>query len=122
MPAIRWDIHVQAGSYDPEYILISDPDTRTPVDLTAPGWEVTCVVASRSDGAGAELLRLPDGPGSVWQRSPDGRLIFAPSSQVSAGWPATARRAHHQVELAHPSGQTVRVAQGRFRVDPELVT
>lgn len=122
MTAIDWPLAVAAGSYEPQFITITDPDDGTPVDLTAPGWTVTGVVATRADGTGTVLLTLPDGDGSVWRRTSTGRIYFEPPATVSAGW--TFRRGFHQVELEPPAGPefTVRVAAGTFHVSPELVT
>lgn len=116
MPALRVPLRVQAGSYEPEYYLISDGDTGLPVDLTQPGYEVTGLVATRPSG-GQTLLELPDD--SVWRRTTEGRIYFEPSSMDSSTW--TFRSGYHQVELSHPSGETVRILEGRFTVSAELV-
>lgn len=116
MAALQWDITVEQGSYEPQYITITAPGTGTPIDLTATGYTVAGAVATRRDGTGTVLLNLPD---SSWRRTATGRIYFEPSSAVSAGW--TFRSGWLQVELSHPSGQTVRVAQGLFSVAPEIV-
>ncbi|GEL20845.1 hypothetical protein [Pseudonocardia asaccharolytica] len=117
MPAVRADLIVEAGSYEPQYWVITDPDSGQPLDLTAPGYLVHAVVSSREDGTGDVLLDLPDT--SVWRRTADGRIYFEPPSALSAGWGAV--RGFYQAELSHPAGETVRFSQGRFIVDPELV-
>lgn len=127
--AIDWPLLVPAGSYEPQYIVIrlpappgSPPGTvGDPIDLTAPGWTVTGTVATKPDGRGTALLTLPDGEGSVWRRTAEGRIYFEPLATVTAAW--TFRRAFHQVELEPPTGAeyTVRVAAGSFQVSPELV-
>lgn len=118
MPAITWDITVEAGSYEPSYITITNPDTGAPIDLTQAGYNVSGVVATRDQGDGAVLLTLPSSS-PAWRRTATGRIYFEPASAISAAW--TFRQGWHHIELTHPSGQTVRVAQGRFVVDPELV-
>lgn len=118
MPAVTWDLTVEAGSYEPSYLVLRDPETQEPLDLTTPGYTVHGVVATRSDGLGRVLADLPDG--SVWRRTADGRIYFEPASAESSVW--NFRRGYHQVELTHPSGETVRIASGAFRVSPELVT
>lgn len=117
-PAIKWDLYVQAGSWDPQYITLTDPDTREPLDLTAPGFSVHGVVATRTDGQGDILADLPDN--SVWRRTTTGRLYFEPDPDLTSTW--TFRRGFHQVEITHPVGQPVRIAAGLVLVSPELVT
>lgn len=117
MPAVRSDLRVQAGSYEPIYWDITDPDTGVPVDLTQAGYSVAAVVASRPDGTGQVLAELDDA--TVWRRTDTGRIYFEPSSALSSMW--TFERGYYQAELSHPSGETVRFSEGRFTVDPELV-
>lgn len=117
MPAITWDITVEQGSWEPSYIALTDPTTGAPLDLTAPGYSVRGVVATRRDGLGTLLATFPDG--EVLRRTATGRLYFEPPTALTAGW--SWRRGYHQVELTHPTGQTVRVAQGQILVNPELV-
>jgi hypothetical protein len=117
VPALRGTLRVEAGSYEPRYWEFTAPDTGLPVDLTQPGYLVHGVVADRPDGAGAVLLDLPDA--SVWRRTADGRVYFEPHSVTSSTW--AFRSGHYQIELSHPSGETVRFSEGRFSVDPELV-
>lgn len=117
MPALRGTLRVEAGSFEPRFWVFTDPDTGDPLDLTQPGYEVTAAVASRPDGSGDILLDLPDN--SVWRRTSTGRVYFEPPSVTSAAW--TFRSGYCQIELAHPSGETVRFFEGRFVVDPELV-
>lgn len=118
MPALRGPIRVEAGSYEPLFWTISDPDTGTPLDLTQSGYEVHGVIADRSDGTGTVLLDLPDSS-DAWLRTSTGRVYFQPHSVDSAAW--TFRRGYWQVELSHPSGETVRIHDSAFGVDPELV-
>lgn len=119
MPAIKWDLSVEAGSWEPEYIVVTDPDSGELLDLTAPGWAVHGVVATRANGSGTVLADLPDG--SVWRRTATGRIYFEPTPAQSALW--TFRGGYHQVELTPPAGadRTVRIAAGKFVVNPELV-
>lgn len=119
MPAHTWHLRVEAGSYEPQYIVITHPVSGAPVDLTETGFLVHGVVATRPDGQGAVLLDLPETSG-VWRRTNTGRIYFEPAAAVSSLW--TFRRGFHHVELRHPIGQPVRVAAGRFTVSPELVT
>ncbi len=118
MPAIAWNLHVEAGSWEPQYITLTDPETGQPLDLTAPGYVVRGVVASRPDGSGTVLADLDDG--TVWRRTTDGRIYFEPPNAVTSAWGW--RHGYHQTELAHPSGKTVRIAAGRVTVSPELVS
>ncbi len=117
MPAVRADILVQGGSYEPLYWTITDPVTAVPIDLTAPGFLVTGAVATRLDGTGVKLLDLVDG--EVWHRTANGRVYFQPSSAASKGWGIV--HGYYQADLTHPSGQTVRIAEGRFAVDFSLI-
>lgn len=114
MPAVRKDIVIQAGSFDPLYWIITDPATSDPIDLTA-GFTVTGTVSTREDGLGHDLLVLTD---ADFHRTDDGRIYYRPSSTASAGWGF--RYGHYQFELEHPVGEVVRFAEGRFVVDPEI--
>lgn len=118
MPALKWDLLVQQGSYEPQYIVLRDPDTNAALDLTAVGFAVHGVIATRPDGRGQVLADLPDA--SVWRRTADGRLYFQPLPAVTSAW--TWRLGWHQIELTHPAtGYPVRVAEGLVRVSPEIV-
>lgn len=117
MAAVVWDLTIDAGSWEPQYIELRDPTSNTLLDLTAPGYTARMVVATRSDGTGTVLADLADS--AVFRRTSTGRLYFEPPTAVTSGW--AWRRGHHQIELTHPSGRTVRVAQGQVRVTPELV-
>lgn len=117
MPAVRGPILVEAGSFEPQYWTVTDPVTGTPIDLTASGFVVTGRVATKPDGTGVALLLLPD---SLWRRTTSGRVYFQPGSAVTAAW-TPAMSGFYQAELTHPSGQTVRFAEGRFIVDTRLV-
>ena len=110
------DLYIQAGSYEPVVWTITDPDTGLPLDLTASGYSVAGVVATRSDGTGTVLLELVDA--EVWDRTSVGQIFFQPPSDVSTLWPSVS--AYYQAELSHPSGQKVRFAQGRFVIDSDL--
>lgn len=114
---VTWDICVAAGSWRPEYIVLLDPDTRLPLDVTA-GFSARMVIANRSDGRGQELAELTVGSGL--RLAAEGRLYFEPAEAVTSAW--TWRRGHHHIELTHPSGRIVRVAAGPVTVSPELVT
>lgn len=118
MPAITWDLYVEAGSYEPQYLVLRDPDTGDLLDLTQDGYSVHGVVATRPDGLGAVLVDLPEASG-VWRRTAEGRIYFEPASATTAAW--TFRHGYHQVELASPSADPVRIAAGRLRVSAELV-
>jgi hypothetical protein len=118
VPAARGPLRIEAGSYEPYYWNINDSQTGAPIDLTQPGYAVHGVVADRSNGTGSVLLDLPDSS-DAWRRTTDGRVYFQPHSVDSAAW--TFRRGYVQIELAHPSGETVRIHKDRFYVDPELV-
>lgn len=117
MAAVVWDLTIDAGSWEPQYIELRDPTTNTLLDLTTPGYSARMVVATRSDGGGIVLADLTDS--AVFRRTTTGRLYFEPPTAVTSGW--AWRRGYHQIELVHPSGRTVRVAQGQVRVNPELV-
>lgn len=118
MPARRWDLTVEQGSYEPQYIVLRDPDTNQPLDLTASGFSVHGVIATRPDQYGQVLADLPDN--TVWRRTSGGRLYFEPLPAVTSGW--AFRLGWHQIELTHPAtGHPVRVAEGRVRVSPEIV-
>lgn len=114
MPALRNAIRVEAGSYEPRYWVFTDPDSGTPIDLTV-GYTVTGVVSTNSDGTGTRLLTLTD---ADFRRTNTGRVYYEPSSTTSAAW--TFVRGFCQLKLHHPSGETVRFAEGPFHKDPEL--
>lgn len=118
MPAIVKDLRVEAGSYEPQYWVFTNPDTGALFDLTLAGYSVAGSVNERRDGTGAELLALPDA--SVWRRTATGRVYFQPHSVTSSTW--TFQRGFYQAEITSPVGETVRFGEGRFFVDPELVT
>lgn len=118
MPAINKDLRIEAGSYEPQYWVFTNPDTGALLDLTQSGYSVAGSVNERRDGTGAVLLALPDA--SVWRRTSTGRVYFQPHSVTSSAW--TFQRGYCQFELSHPSGETVRFHESRFLVDPELVT
>lgn len=114
---LDWPLHVAAGSWRPEHIVISDPGPPiVPLDLT--GCTARMVINSRRDGRGVVLATLSDSSGL--RLTSDGRLYFEPTETVTSGW--VWRHGWHQVELAHPAGRTVRVAAGPVSVSPELVT
>jgi len=110
------DLYVKAGSFDPYAWTVTDPVTGLPLDLTASGYLVAGVVATRDDGTGTTLLELADA--EVWARTADGQIVFQPPSGVSTLWPSVS--AYYQAELSHPSGQRVRFAQGKFVIDADL--
>jgi hypothetical protein len=116
MPAVKSALLVEAGSYEPIYWLITDPATGLPTDLTMSGFAAALTVNSSRDGGGTDLLVLTD---TSFRRTNTGRVYFQPSSTVSSGW--TFRRGYYQVELTHPSGETVRISEGQFVVSAELV-
>lgn len=116
MPAVHTDVTVEAGSYEPLYWTVTDPITGAPLDLTAAGYTITGVVASRPDGTGTKLLDLPDD--TCWSRTADGRAFFEPPSATSAAWPRI--NGFWQATLTHPSGEDVRFAEGRFTVNPKI--
>lgn len=118
MPAIVKELRVEAGSFEPQYWTFTNPATGAPLDLTQSGYVVTGAVNAEQDGTGTVLLSLPDN--SVWRRTATGRVYFQPHSVTSSTW--TFPRGFYQVELAHPSGETVRFGEGPFLVSPELVT
>lgn len=118
MAAITWDLTIEAGSWEPQYIVLSDPDTNQPLDLTASGYTARMVVATRSDGTGTVLADLDDG--EVFRRTDSGRLYFEPPVEITSAW--VWRFGYHQIELTMPDlTKPVRVATGRVRVRPELV-
>lgn len=116
MPALKASLLIEAGSYEPQYWLITDPATGLPTDLTVSGFAAALTVNDSQDGDGTDLLVLTD---SSFRRTNTGRVYFQPSSTVSSGW--TFGRGYYQVELTHPSGQTVRISEGQFVVSAELV-
>lgn len=117
MPAIPWNVTVEQGSWEPSYITVTDPVSGQPLDLTAPGYSVRAVVSTRPDRLGTVLADLPDSPS--FRRTAAGRIYFQPEPAVTSGW--AWRRGFWQVELAHPTGRTVRIATGQLVVSPELV-
>lgn len=118
MAATVWDLTVEAGSWNPSYIVLSDPDTNLPLDLTAAGYSARMVVATRSDGTGTVLADLDDG--DVFRRTSTGRLYFEPPVAITSAW--VWRFGYHQIELTMPDlTKPVRVATGRVRVSPDLV-
>lgn len=118
MAAVAWDLTVEAGSWNPSYLILTDPGTGLPLDLTVSGYSARMVVATRSDGTGTVLADLADG--QVFRRTTTGRLYFEPPVTLTSGW--VWRFGYHQIELSPPAGlPTVRVAEGRVRVRPELV-
>lgn len=118
MAAITWDLTIEAGSWEPQYIVLSDPDTGLPLDLTASGYTARMVVATRSDGTGTVLANLTDG--QVFRRTSTGRLYFEPPVAVTSAW--SWRFGYHQIELTTPTAdRPVRIAFGRLRVLAELV-
>jgi hypothetical protein len=96
--------------------LITDPDTGLPIDLTVSGFAAAMTVNSSQDGAGTDLLVLTD---SSFLRTSAGRLYFQPTSTVTKTW--TFDYGYYQIELSHPSGETVRISQGPFRVSAEII-
>lgn len=114
MPAVRALIGVEAGSFEPRYWSVTDPTTGTPLDLTAPGYAARMEV---EDNHGVTLLAFTDTTGL--RRTASGRIYFEPSSATSRTWPRM--RASYQLELSHPSGQTVRIGYGPFSVDYEFI-
>ena len=114
MTAIRTAIRIEAGSYEPMYWTFTDPDTGEPLDLTA-GYTAGGVVSARSSPGGTHLLTLVD---TDFRRTAEGRLYFEPTSVESAGW--TFKTGYAQLELTHPSGETVRFHDSRLSVSPEL--
>jgi hypothetical protein len=110
------DLYVKAGSFNPVVWQVNDPATGGPMDLTASGFSVAAVVASRNDGSGAVLLELADA--DVWRRTAEGQIFFQPPSAMSSEWPSVS--AYYQAELTHPSGEDVRFAEGRFVIDTDL--
>lgn len=116
MPAVKAPLLIEAGSYEPVYWLVTNPDTGAPLDLTASGFSVALTVNSSQDGAGVVLLELAD---DSFRRTATGRIYFEPTSVESSAWPFNS--GYYQAEISHPSGETVRFGQGPFTVDPELV-
>lgn len=116
MSALYADVVVEGGSYEPRFWTFTDPTTGQPLDLTAAGYSVSGSVASRPDGTGTHLLDLPDT--TCWQRTTDGRAYFQPPSAVSAAWPKLS--GFWQATITHPSGESVRFAEGRFTVNPKI--
>lgn len=115
----RWDLTVYQGSWLPSYVIVRNPITGEPWDLTAAGFEARGVVATRPDGGGTVLTVLPDT--TVLQRGSDGTVTFAPLPALTSTWGW--RIGWHQIELHHPdTTKPVRIAHGRIRVSPELVT
>lgn len=116
MPAVRKDLTKEAGSFEPEYWVFTNPTTGTPIDLTAPGYSVTGVVSTRSDGNGTALLTLTD---ADFRRTSSGRVYYEPSSSTSASW--VFNYGHYQFKLINPvAGKDVRFGEGKYLIDPEL--
>lgn len=115
MTAIRASLSVEAGSFEPRYWLVTSPTTGLPIDLTVTGYSVSGVVV---DVNGTVLLELPDD--TIFRRTSDGRVYFEPPSVVTAAWPGM--WGDYQIKLSHPSGETVRLSQGSFSVDPEFIS
>lgn len=115
---LDWPITVLAGSWNPQYIVLRDPATEQPLDLTVAGYSARMVVATRSDGTGTVLADLADGV--VFRRTAQGRLYFEPLPALTSEW--VWRRGYHHIELARPdTTKPVRVAAGRITLSPELV-
>lgn len=114
MVAIRRDLIIQAGSYEPVYWTFTDPESGSPLNLTA-GYLVSGAVADKSNGHGTVLLLFND---NAFRRTDVGRVYFEPSSAVTASW--LFRFGYYQFEIRHPSGQDVRFSEGRFIISPEL--
>ncbi len=116
MPAVRKDITIYAGSYEPIYWLITNPATGNPIDLTTAGYLVAGVVSMRSDGNGTTLLTLTD---ADFRRTTTGRVYYEPLSSTSAAWVFSC--GHYQFKLINPvAGKDFRFGEGRFMVEPEL--
>jgi len=113
MPAVRADLTIEQGSYEPLFWTVTNPDTGEPLDLSS-GFAAK---AQARDVAGVLLYEWT---GPQLDLTADGRVYLRTPSAVSAGW--TWRDGRYSVELTHPAGETVRIAQGRVRVDPEIVT
>lgn len=114
---LKWDMCILAGSWQPSYITILDPDSGEPLDITS-GYTARMVIAQRSDGRGLKLAEFTIGTGL--RLASGGRLYFEPAEAVTSAW--VWRRGWHQIELTHPSGRIVRVAAGLVTVSAELVT
>lgn len=116
MPAVRKDLTKEAGSFEPEYWSFTNPTTGTPIDLTVPGYSVSGVVSTRSDGNGTTLLTLTD---VDFRRTSTGRVYFEPSSATTANW--VFGYGHYQFKLKNPAaGKDLRFGEGKFLVEPEL--
>lgn len=116
MPAVRKDITKEAGSFEPEYWSFTDPTTGTPIDLTTPGYSVTGVVSTRSDGNGTTLLTLTD---TDFRRTTSGRVYYEPSSTTTAAWVFS--YGYYQFKLKNPiAGKDLRFAEGKLLVEPEV--
>lgn len=115
MPAVHAALTIEADSYEPRYWLFTDPDNGALVDLTASGFTCSGTVAAQPDGSGQVLLELAD---VDFRRTNTGRVYYEPDSATTAVW--AFRYGYYQFRLAHPSGETVRFAEGSFRVSPAL--
>ena len=112
MPAARGVIVVEQGSYEPVYWVITDPVTGGPIDLTA-GYTVAAQVR---DGGGVLLHAWTS---AQLELTAGGRVYLKTPSVVSSAW--SWRIGNYQIELTHPTGETVRIAKDRILVDPEIV-
>ncbi|MFN2496622.1 MAG: hypothetical protein ABR608_12055 [Pseudonocardiaceae bacterium] len=108
---------IPAGSYEAIYWRIAHPITGEPLDLTAPGWSAAGAVAERADPALPVLHAWAD---ADFERTATGVLRLRVPAAVSSAWAFPG--GCYQVELTHPSGQPVRIADSRLTVTPEIVT
>lgn len=112
MAAIRTELRIEGGSFEPLYWVFLDGDTGQLLDLTTPGFNVSGEVYA---GDGNIVLQLVD---ADFQRTDAGRVYFAPSSATSEAWGFS--RAFCQIYLAHPSGRSVRFQDSQFNVSPKI--
>lgn len=117
MPAAYGDIRVEGGSVTPYFWEITNPETSDPLDISASGYTAAGVVSDRQDGTGRILIRLPD---AMFRRESTGRLYFDPPGSTTTLWAKL--DGFYQIEIQHPGGSTLRVAEGAFRVSPDLAT
>jgi len=107
---------IPAGSYESIHWILRDPITKELLDLAGPGWSAAGAIAERPDPALPALHFWTD---EDFERTVDGVLRLRVPSAVSSAW--TFYHGRWQVELTHPGGEPVRIADSSLIVTPEIL-